>query len=456
MANVARAPIPEKPLRLPGVPEVKLGTWIGFWELLASGIGIIVGAGIYVLLGEATAEAGGAVWVAFALAAGLSALTALSYAELAAMYPTAAAEYEFTRHAFPRIIAFLVGWVMIAGLTVAAGAVSLGFARYLALFVDIDQRVLALGLLTVITVIALTGLEHSARLTLVLAAVQVLGLLAVIAVGVPHLGAENLLASNGTGAVLGASALVFFAFIGFDEVITLGEETSNPQRTVPLALLVALGGSTLLYVGVAIAAVSVLGADTLGASDRPLADVLGTAIGGSAERTVAIIASLSTTNTTLLALTAGSRVMYGMAARQALPAALSRVTTKSKTPFLAVAGTGLVAGLFAALGDLRLIASTTDVAVYVVFIAVNLTVIILRFKEPLVERRFRVPLSVGRVPLLPIFGMATTSLMLTRLDRGSWILGIALVIAGLAVTLSMGLHGRRERAGKPPSATAEV
>jgi APA family basic amino acid/polyamine antiporter len=192
---------------------------------LASGIGIIVGAGIYVLIGEATAEAGGTVWLAFLIAAGLSALTALSYAELAAMYPTAAAEYEYTRHAFPQLLAFLVGWVMIAGLTVAAAAVSLGFAQYATLFLDVDERILSLGLLATLTLIALAGLEYSARLTVVLALIQVAGLLVVIAIGIPHIGEENLFEGNGATGILGASALVFFAFIGFDEVITLAEGT---------------------------------------------------------------------------------------------------------------------------------------------------------------------------------------------------------------------------------------
>ena len=424
-----------------------LGTWLGFWELLASGIGIIVGAGIYVLIGEATAEAGGTVWLAFLLAAGLSALTALSYAELASMYPTAAAEYEYTRRAFPHMVAFLVGWVMIAGLTVAAAAVSLGFAQYATLFADVDERILALGLLAALTLIALTGLEYSARLTVALALVQVGGLLVVIAIGVPHIGDEDLLSGKGASGILGASALVFFAFIGFDEVITLAEETKNPRRTVPLALLAGLGGSTLLYVAVAVAAVSVLGAGSLGAAERPLADVLETAIGGGAEKTIAVVAMIATTNTTLLALTAASRITYGMAARGAFPRALSQVTRTSRTPFLAVVASAVVAAAFATLGDLRLVASTTDVAVYVVFIAVNLTVLILRVREPAAERPFRTPLAIGRVPVVPILGIAATAVMMTGLERGSWLLGAVLVVSGAAVGLLLrgrGLAGRRE------------
>src|SRR4029077_1428519 len=119
----------------------------------------------------------------------------------------------------------------------------------------------------------------SARLTVGLSAVQVGGLVLVIAIGVPHVGDVDLVTGPGVAGVLGASALVFFAFIGFDEVITLAEETRDPTRTIPRALLLALGISTVLYIGVAIAAVSVIGTEALASSERPLADVLDHVLG---------------------------------------------------------------------------------------------------------------------------------------------------------------------------------
>ena len=185
-------------------------------------------------------------WLAFAIAAGLSFLTALSYIELSSMYSGSAGEYEYTRHAFPEWIAFSVGWVMITGLLVAAAAISLGFATYLGYFLDIDVRVGAVFLLALVSLIAVVGIKESAKLTMALSAVQVGGLLLVIGIGVPHLGQEDLLEFTSVSGVFGAAALVFFAFIGFDEVITLSEETSNPTRTVPTALALALGLSALL------------------------------------------------------------------------------------------------------------------------------------------------------------------------------------------------------------------
>ncbi len=213
-------------------------------QVTAGGVGIIIGAGIYVLIGEAASEAGGAVWLSFLLAAVLCGLTGLSYCELAAAFPTAAAEYEYTRRAFPEVIAFLVGWFMIGGLLVAAATVSLGFGRYLGHFVDVDREAAALALLGALFLLGATGIRQAGMLILILSIIQVSGLLMVIAIGMPSLGDHSLAPTAGVTGVIGGAGLVFFAFIGFDEVITLGEETADPVRTVPRALLRSLAIST--------------------------------------------------------------------------------------------------------------------------------------------------------------------------------------------------------------------
>jgi basic amino acid/polyamine antiporter, APA family len=407
---------------------------LGFWEVTAGGVGIIIGAGIYVLVGEATAQAGEAVWVAFVLAGILSALTALSYCELASMYPSAASEYAYTRHAFPERFAFLVGWVMIGGLIVAAAAVSLGFARYLGHFLPLTGQIGAFALLALVSAIAATGIKQSARLTLTLSLIQIGGLVLIIAIGADHVGTVNLLDKRvAGGGILGAAALVFFAFIGFDEVTTLSEETRNPSRTIPRALLTALGISTVLYVAVAVSAVSVLGAEALGASQRPLTDVMAHALGGRSADVVAAIAIISTTNTTLLAITAASRVAYGMASAGALPASLAAVHRRRQTPVRAILLAALAAAAFTLLGDLTLVASVTDFAVYAVFLAVNATVVVLRLRAPATARPFRIPVSIGRVPLVPILGFAATILMVSQLEPRALLIGAALMGAGVAM-----------------------
>lgn len=216
-----------------------------------------------------------------------------------------------------------------------------------------------------------------------LSLVQVGGLVAVIAIGVPHLGQVDLLSgAAGSGGVLAAAALVFFAFIGFDEVITLAEETRDPTRTVPRALLLALGISTVLYIGVAVAVMSVIGAAALASSERPLADVLDHVLGGRGADVLAAVALMATTNTIVLCITATSRLQYGMASAGALPPVPARLGPRSHAPRVAIGISLAVAAGFVAIGDLTLVASVTDLAIYLVFIAVNVAVAVLRFREP--------------------------------------------------------------------------
>jgi APA family basic amino acid/polyamine antiporter len=336
----------------------------------------------------------------------------------------------------PEWVAFVIGWMMIVGLVVAAAPVSLGFGRYAGQFVDVPPRAAGVALMGFVCLVAIIGIKQSARLTLALSAVQVGGLLLIVAIGLPHVGEVDLLAGRGAGAVLGAAALVFFAFIGFDEVITLAEETRDPTRTVPRALLLALGLSTALYVGVAVAAVSVLGPDALGASPRPLADVIAHDLGGASAGVVAAIAMISTTNTTLLAVTAGSRVAYGMAARAALPDLLARVHPRRRTPVPAVLLVAVAATAFTVVGDLAFIAAVTDFAVYS-------TVLVLRRRRPELARPFAVPGSLGGVPVVPVLGIASVALMLTYLDPRAAAVGTGLSVLGLAAGGLLRARARR-------------
>lgn len=409
---------------------------LGLPQVTASGIGIIIGAGVYVLLGAATAEAGAGVWLSFGVAGVLSLLTALSYCELAAMFPAAGAEFEYTRRVAPTWVAFLVGWVMFVGLIVAGAAVALGFGRYLRYFVDVPVQLGAAALVLVVSGVALSGIRRSAALTLAFSVVQVGGLVAVALIGLPHVGDEDLLVGVTATGVLQGAALVFFAFIGFDEVITLSEETRDPVRTVPRGLLLALGISTVLYMAVAVAGVSVLGAAGLAGAEQPLAAVMATAVGGVSSDVVALIALAATTNTTLLVITASSRLQYGMAEKGALPPLIGRVSARG-VPWVAVLVATAVALGGVAIGDLTLVASVTDFAVYLVFLAVNAVVVVLRWRQPHRLRPFRIPLAVGRVPVPAVLAFVVVLAMIPGLDPAAIGLGVVLVLVGSAVHLAL-------------------
>jgi len=418
---------------------------LGFWQVTASGVGIVIGAGIYVLIGAATKEAGSAVWLAFVIAGVLSALSALSYAELAGMFASAGAEYEFARKAFNEFVGFVTGWMMVAALLIAAGAVSIGFARYTQHFVDVDARLASLTLLVAMTAVIVSGIQRSIWLTVMLALLQIGGLLLVIVSGVEHVGDRSLTAGATVGGVLSGAALVFFAFIGFDEVVTLSEETHDAHRSIPRALLASLAIATALYVLVAIAAVSIVGAGPLAASETPLALVMEHNLGGRASDLVAAIAIAATTNTTLLVLTAASRNLYGMARSGSLPAPLARLGRRTRAPWVAaIFGLG-VAAIFAVTTDLRLAASVTDFAVYAIFIVVNLAVIALRRSHPDHPRTMSVPFSYRGIPLPPLLAIATVVVMLARLDKEAWVLGGLALASGASAWC--GLHLIRIRRG---------
>jgi APA family basic amino acid/polyamine antiporter len=423
--------------------QAQLRRTLSLWQVTASGVGIVIGAGIYVLIGEAAGEAGPALWISFVIAGALSAITALSYAELAGMYPNAGAEYEFTRRAFNETTGFLTGWMMVVALVIAAAAVALGFAQYLRHFFDVDERVGALSLLAALTLLVAAGIQRSIWVSAALALLQVGGLLMVIVSGSPHIGDRPLVEGSTFAGVMSGAALVFFAFIGFDEVVTLSEETQDAERVVPRALLLALGISTALYVLVGLAAVSVVGADALANSDRPLALVMEHDWEGRASDIVAFIALASTTNTTLLVLTAASRNTFAMSRGGVLPPALATVGRHGGAPYVAAIAAFVVAAAFSLAGDLGLIASVTDLAVYAIFVAVNVSLIRLRYTRPDARRTFRVPLSVGKTPLPPIAGAVTAVVMLAYLEPAAWAIGAGALGLGILVWAAIGRRAHR-------------
>ena len=403
-------------------------------QVTASGVAIIIGAGIYVLLGPAAKDAGAQVWLSFLFASALSVLTAFSYMELSSMFPKAGSEQEFARHAFPSWVSATVGWSMALALVVAASTVALGFSRYLAEFLDVDFRVSAIAITLLMGFVSFLGMQRAIWLVLTLGAIEVGGLVLVFVVGAPSIGDVDLISGFDFGGIFASASLVFFAFIGFDEVITLSEETKNPKRTVPLALFLALSISTVLYVGVAIVAVSVLGVDGLVNSARPLADVMSQTVGDGSAKLMAAIALISTSSTVLLALTSASRMIYGTASSGNLPKVFASVYQR-RTPLPALLASTVVAVAMILFGDISLLAGATDVLIYVLFVVVNLVVIILRKRMPNYPRQFTVRGSIRGVPVLPILGIIATVSMGLNVERDASLLALAVVVVGVVIAL---------------------
>lgn len=409
---------------------------LGLLEVTLSGIGIILGAGIYALIGEAAGLAGNAVWISFALASLVAVFTGLSYAELSSLFPRASAEYEYTLHAFGPRVAFIVGWLIVFSGIIGAATVALGFAGYFSALTGAPRIPSALGLIIILSAVLLTGIKQSAWLAMIFTLVESLGLMLIIVLGIPSLGSVNYLeAPLGLGGIFQASALIFFAFIGFEEIVKLSEETKNPEKIIPRSLMLAIGVSIILYILVSISAVSVLGWQRLSSSPAPFGDIASAVFGQGAFFILSVIAIFATTNTVLLMLLAASRITYGMAESGSLPQSLARVSAGARTPWAAILVIMALAAAFVFLGDIGLVAMVTNFTLFLTFMAINAALIVLRYRSPGLVRPFRVPVSLGIVPVLPLIGMVFNAFMLSQLPLDVIAIGIALTVPGGLLSL---------------------
>ncbi len=418
--------------------EPSLKRELGLFQVVMYGVGNIIGAGIYVLIGGAAGLAGNLVWLAFVVGALVALFTGLSYAELASMYPKAASEYVYVGRAYGnRLLSFLTQWTMLVTEIVAAATVSLGFAGYFSTIFKVPIVPAAAGLLMVLTVAATSGVKESLRLNTALSLVAILGLIIVILAAGGKLGSVPYTWSpNGAAGVFGAVILVFFAYIGFDNIANIAEDTKRPETTIPRALLVSVGISTALYVLVGLAAVSLVPWNQLASSDAPLALAVSTVFGQSAFVVLTIIALSTTLNTVLVLLIVGSRILYGMAREGALPKALGKVSRKTQTPYVASGVVLLVALAFIPLGGIGMIARITSFGSLTTFALVNLALLHLRRVAPTIARPFRAPLNVGWVSITGLLGLASCVALLSQFDLLSVGFGLLLPISGAALHLT--------------------
>ena len=408
---------------------------VGLFQLVAYGIGNIIGAGIYVLIGAASGLAGNQVWLAFLVGAVIALFTGLSYAELAAMYPKAASEYIYLGRAYgSRILSFLTEWIMLITEIVAASTVSLGFAMYFQSVYQMPLLVVAAVLLVGLTVLAILGIKQSLMVNTVLSIIAIIGLLIVIGAGIPKIGSTNYMVSpNGWQGIFSAAILVFFAYIGFDNIANLSEETKDPYRTIPKGLLIAIFITTILYVLVGITAVSLVPWQELSASNAPLALAASAALGPIAFGILTLAALFTTLNTVLVLLIVGSRIIYGMAREGALPEFLGRIGKTSGAPYMASIATLVVALLFLSLGGIGIVARITSFGSLLTFALVNLALIHLRKVAPNLKRPFKAPLSIGWLSVSGLIGLVSCFALLTQFDAQSALLGMILPVSGIVV-----------------------
>lgn len=405
---------------------------LSLFDLIFYGIGIILGAGIYVLIGHATAIAGNAVWLSFVLAAIVASFTGLSYAELGSMYPKDAAEYTFVKTAFKdTTTGFVIGWLTFFMTIVAGAAVALGFGQYLFSLTGLSIVAGAAGIILVFAIINYLGIKISAKLNTILASVTILGLLLIIAIGLPSIGSVDYFQTpGGVFGIIGAATLVFFAYLGFDEIVNVAEEAKNAKRNVPKAIILSIIITTLIYILVAVSVVSVVNWQEIGASDTPLALVAARSFGDSAGSILSIFALFATASTVFILMIAGSRMLYGMAEDKAMPEVLVRVDRKRKTPYVCIAVITIIALSFVFYAGLKDIALLVDFSAFFVFALINLSAFILRLTQPDAKRIFKTPLSIGNIALTPLFGFLISAYMLFQFELSLIWTGIIVMVIG--------------------------
>lgn len=378
------------------------------------GLGTILGAGIYVLVGEVAGLAGMHAPLAFVVAAVVASFTAFSYAELAARHPTSAAEAVYVQEGFGRPwLSMLAGALVLFAALASAAALANGFAAYLRLFVDVPAWTVVLAVLLALGALAAWGIHESARAAAVATLIEIGGLLLVVAVSgesllalpqrLPEL-APPLRGAAWPGIFL-AAFVAFFAFIGFEDMANLAEEVIEPERTMPRAILLALAIATALYLLVAVTAVLALSRAELAGNDAPLALMYAKATGRE-PFFIGLIALFAVLNGALVLLIRAARVLHGLSARGWLPAGLGRVHPVRRTPMLATAIVTAATLVLALALPLASLARATSAAILVVFCLINLALLRIR-------RRVPAPTGVRVYPAaVPLVGCVLSLLLL--------------------------------------------
>lgn len=401
---------------------------IGLFGATAYGVGTIVGAGVYALIGAAAGESGNAVWLTFIIAAAIAAFTALSYARLSAHYPHSGAEYVYVESAFGRgLLPFITGWLVIFSSIVSISAIALGFGGYLSVLVPVPKEISAIVLIIVLSLINMRGIRESIAAATIMTVVELVGIAILIILGSPSIGSIDYLQSpQGAFGIINAVGIVFFAMIGFEGIVRISEETKNAEKTIPRALILALAVSTVVYVAVSIVAVSLVPYAELATADAPLTEAARVAGGESASLLMTAIALISTSNTVLIVLIATSRIIYGMAEEGAIPSIFGKVNKQRKTPTIAVLAAMIVAVAFCFIGGIEAAAYLTNFTLFLVFLAVNLSVLGLA--------RRKVKLGRGALPIA-VIGAVSSAVMLFTFSARIAIISAIIIAIGIAAYL---------------------
>lgn len=425
---------------------------LSLWQSTMFGIGLILGAGIYAVIGRTTEFAGPMVWVSVLLAGLIALLTGLSYAELSSMYPRASSSYFYVKQAFPSRegLAFLVGWMIFFEAASGAATASIAFAEYLSALLGLGSWLLvpiSLASIILFSIINWLGIEESSKVNVLFTIIEASGLLMVIVLGL-MLGpiSPNYFASPPKSwlGILQGAALIFFAYVGFELMATTSEETIDASHTVPKAILSALALCSVFYVLVAIAVIRLLSWEVLATVEAPLAVAVRNVLGVLGWLILAFIALFSTSNTILGFLVSSSRIAYGMAYDGMLHRSLAFIDSCRGTPRNTIILAGAIASFEVLVAGVTggeiidAVAKASNLGALIAFIFVNMATVVLRRRENS-DRPFKIRGEIKGLLIPPLIGavLCVLIILLAFHEPLVWGMTTAVVAMGLFVRKSL-------------------
>ncbi|KAJ53614.1 APA family basic amino acid/polyamine antiporter [Clostridium tetanomorphum] len=434
------------------VSKTNLKRKLRAFDLAAIGIGSVVGTGIFVATGQGSQLAGPAVIISFIIAAITSALCALTYSELASMFPVSGSTYSYSYVAFGEIIAWIIGWDLILEYLVSASAVASGWSgtllgilkNYGIIIPEVLTKAPVAGgmvdlpavLITfVITFILYLGVSESAKVNNIIVGVKILVIFIFIVLGLSHINLANYrpFAPFGTKGIMAGASIIFFAFIGFDAVSTASEETQNPKKDVPLGLAICLITVIIMYIGVSLVLTGIIPFKLVNVQDALPGALSHIGINWGAAL-VGVGAILGMISTLLVTLYGQVRVFMVMARDGLLPKRFASVNKKYSTPGLCTIITGIITAVIAGFLPLNIIMELCNIGTLFAFVLVSIGVIVLRKTMPNVERKFKCP----GVPYTPALTVIFCGYLMTSLPLMTWVrFGIWLAL-GLIIYFAYG------------------
>jgi len=377
---------------------------LGFGALFVYGVGDILGAGIYAVVGQIAGQAGHYTWISFLVALLIVFLTALSYSELSSRFPKSGGASVYVNEAFnKKWLSIFTGWLLFCATILSMSTLSRAFSGYVATFEhSLPEWAVKLVFLLILMLINYRGMKQSSIANIISTAIEVSGLIIILGLGWWYLFVEKQPAVSNEGLqpsivhIFRGAALAFFAYTGFEDLANVAEEVKSPEKNIPRAMLSALGTAGILYLAVSWTATHVVPWTSLSQTSAPLIQVVEKAAPTFPLALFSLIAIFAVANTALLNYVTASRLLYGMAEFNLLPAVFTKIHKKFHTPHVAIFAILPIVFLTASTGTIGTLASSTSALVLVVFSLAAASLVKVKIKKRARNENdsFRVPVFV--------------------------------------------------------------